>query len=446
MTKHLTWIAAAALVVTLGACTEHKIYRSDLSLCTSADPNDDWSNRCRTNALQTFETTGAGQETYSLGFIEFDDQGQLWNRKQMDEVVTAASGQSVDKDVLMIVFVHGWKHSASPGDSNITDFRRILRRVSAMESRYAADTGNPARTVFGVYLGWWGGSVTVLGVKELTFWDRKATAEKVGHGGVAEVLSRLELVRMTKNSKATSGNAGSRSRLVIVGHSFGGAVVYSSVAQLLEERFVLGPLASKGAVGNTRGFGDLVVLVNPAFEANLYTPLSDMSLQRATYFSTQKPVLAVLTSEADEATRKLFPIGRAFNTVFELHRSIDRYNPIIRQDETIDEKQSNTTAVGHYVPYRTHKLRAADGEAGVGTLTVDEELSIAGKVRDSWRDDRPGSRIPFFGSVLERTANSAGRNPYLVIQVDKALIPNHNDIYDPRITSFIRQLIFLFVD
>jgi len=90
MTKHLTWIAAAALVVTLGACTEHKIYRSDLSLCTSADPNDDWSNRCRTNALQTFETTGAGQETYSLGFIEFDDQGQLWNRKQMDELVLVA--------------------------------------------------------------------------------------------------------------------------------------------------------------------------------------------------------------------------------------------------------------------------------------------------------------------------------------------------------------------
>jgi len=70
MTRLPTWIALIAMVFALGACTEHKIYRSDLKLCTSADPNDDWSDRCRTNALQTFETAGAKQETYSLGFIE----------------------------------------------------------------------------------------------------------------------------------------------------------------------------------------------------------------------------------------------------------------------------------------------------------------------------------------------------------------------------------------
>jgi len=364
----------------------------------------------------------------------------------MDEVIKGAYGTSSEEDVLMIVFVHGWKHSASPGDSNITDFRRILRRVSAMESRYAADAKIPARKVFGVYLGWRGGSVTMPGIKELTFWDRKATAEKVGHGAVAEVLSRLELVRKTKNSPAMSPKGRARTRLVIVGHSFGGAVVYSSVAQLLEERFVLGEGASQGVVENTRGFGDLVVLINPAFEANLYTPLSDMSLERATYFQTQKPVLAVLTSEADEATRTLFPIGRAYNTVFELHRTVKRRNPVMRQDEFIDEKQSNTTTVGHFLPYRTHTLRASPTEAGVKVLSVVDELSIALKARDSWQNDKPGSRIPFFGSVLERTPSSAGRNPYLVIQVDKALIPDHNDIYDPRITSFIRQLIFLSVD
>jgi hypothetical protein len=51
--------------------------------------------------------------------------------------------------------------------------------------------------------------------------------------------------------------------------------------------------------------------------------------------------------------------------------------------------------------------------------------------------------IEFEGSVLERTPNSAGRNPYLVIRVDKQLIPDHNDIDDWRIASFVRQLILI---
>ena len=33
--------------------------------------------------------------------------------------------------------------------------------------------------------------------------------------------------------------------------------------------------------------------INPAFEAELFSSLSDMSLERATYFESQLPVLAV---------------------------------------------------------------------------------------------------------------------------------------------------------
>ena len=51
--------------------------------------------------------------------------------------------------------------------------------------------------------------------------------------------------------------------------------------------------------------------------------------------------------------------------------------------------------------------------------------------------------MPFDGSVLERLKTSSAWNPYLNIKVDRKLIPNHNDIYDPRMTNFLRQLIFL---
>jgi len=43
------------------------------------------------------------------------------------------------------------------------------------------------------------------------------------------------------------------------------------------------------------------------------------------------------------------------------------------------------------------------------------------EVSEHWGNDAPGSVIEFEGSVLERTPNSAGRNPYLVISVSEDL-------------------------
>lgn len=55
----------------------------------------------------------------------------------------------------------------------------------------------------------------------------------------------------------------------------------------------------------------------------------------------------------------------------------------------------------------------------------------------------PRSKIDIAGLTLERTDRSAGRNPYLVVRVDKQLIKDHNDIDDPRIIEFIKQLILI---
>ncbi len=213
-------------------------------------------------------------------------------------------------------------------------------------------SGAPPREVAGVYLGWRGGSVTVPLLENLTFWDRKNTAQKVGHGGVTEVLSRLELIKQDKES---TDPGHSRTRLVVVGHSFGGAVVSTALAQVLESRFVqtIGPA---GVQSDVAGFADLVVLINPAFEAMQFSPLSDMATERGTYFASQLPVVLELTSEADYATRYAFPAGRWLSTRFEKTRDRTRWNAVTRQQETIDESDANITAVGHFPPYRTHRL------------------------------------------------------------------------------------------
>ena len=184
-----------------------------------------------------------------------------------------------------------------------------------------------------------------------------------------------------------------------------------------------------------------MVLINPAFEALRYTPLSDMSTERGTYFPSQLPVLAILTSEADDATRLAFPAGRWLATLFEKEKRIARLNAVTGEMEVIKEGSANVTAVGHYSPYRTHRLEAA--ETSLDGASPRAAARLFSRVSTAWESDTPGSRIEFDGSVLRRAESSAGRNPYLVVQVDKDLIRDHNHLDDPRIISFIQQLVLI---
>jgi hypothetical protein len=372
----------------------------------------------------------------------------------MDGVLGKLWEMSSRQELLVVVFVHGWKHSASPGDGNITTFRQVLSGLSQAEKHIAGAVGQPARQVVGIYLGWRGGSMTVPYLNNLTFWDRKNTAQKVGHGGVTEVLSRLEDIKAVKDytvcKEQHSRGKGddipciSNTRLVVVGHSFGGAVVHTALAQILESRFVqtFGPPGQKSDV---RGFGNLVVLINPAFEANLFTPLSDMAVERGTYFKTQEPVLLVLTSEADGATKTAFPIGRWLSTFFEKSHDRERMNAVTNQTETIDEGSSNVRAVGHFKPYRTHRLypHTTFEKAEAKPQSVGKMIQLFVTTSDSWQNDHSGSKIILDDVVLERTMDSAGRNPYLVTYVDKRLIKDHNDIAQPSVVNFIKQMILI---
>ncbi len=426
-------VAAAALP----ACASFKQYRTDYGVCVSNELPP--PAECEAHALQQL-AVGDDSE-FLLGFIEFDDQGQLWDRKQMWAVIDRFAAELASRDLLMVVFVHGWKHSAQPYDGNIETFRAVLAGLANAEKQISEVTRQPQRRVGGVYLGWRGASITMPVVKELSFWNRKKIAQKVGKVGVTEVLDRFEQIRRVKDHVA--GGA-SRTRLIAVGHSFGGALVYSALANDLGSGFVhtTGP---DGTVSDVAGFGNLVVLINPAFEALLFAPLSDMSAERGTYFGSQLPVLAVLTSEADYATRYAFPMGRAFSTFLERERTITRFNAVTRTDETIDEEDANRKAVGHFEPYRTHLLYPT-GEATreqAPRLAAADSFARLQQFGESWVTDKPGSKIPFQNFMLERTIDSAGRNPYLVIYVDKQLIRDHNDIADWRVINFLKQLILL---
>src|SRR5262249_24305907 len=109
-------------------------------------------------------------------------------------------------------------------------------------------------------------------------------------------------------------------RMIIVGHSFGGLIVFNAISGSLIEGLTAegaGALNSSIELPAQPRFGDMVVLVNPAFEATRYTPLFRVATRRA-YPNYQAPLLVALSSTDDRANRVHFPWGRRLSTMFEL--------------------------------------------------------------------------------------------------------------------------------
>lgn len=412
-------LGAAAL---LTGCASNEIYRSLYESC-SVSPG----NTCDQNSLQLYNK-GTDNE-YTLGFVEIDDQGQMRDRRQMHALLDTLYRKAAEESILMTVLVHGWHHNARPGDPNIESFKDNLAKLSAIETRLSKKLGRPARKIAGVYIGWRGESIDVPPFNYLTFWDRKSTAQDVGHLGIAELLVKLEEIANVRNSLQPP----IRSRLVVIGHSFGGAVVYGATSQILASRFV-DSQEGKSFTDTAKGFGDLVVLLNPAFEALQYAPFYDLSQSRCSYFPEQVPRLAILTSEADGATGTLFPLGRIFSTLFEKHNDLVRTE--CKHTLELDEGEADRNTVGHYLPLISHTLTPINDGEGMRTATYENMKNI-------WSTQTPGGSTKFGTTVLTHLSKTNPQNPYLNIRVDKEIITGHNDVFNEKVMEFIRLLIVL---
>ena len=64
-------------------------------------------------------------------------------------------------------------------------------------------------------------------IADATFWTRQAAGQRVATGSVRELFGRLRHYRNRQQKR------GGNPLLVIVGHSFGGMIVFSALAQSL---------------------------------------------------------------------------------------------------------------------------------------------------------------------------------------------------------------------
>ncbi len=421
MTWYLGFLILGSVMV---GCTDHSLYRTEIVQPPEYAPEKP------EHAEQV--DIEKGTNGYLLGFAEFDDQGAFWARDQVldkpDNLLTRLEEGIANEDMLLVVFVHGWKNNASYSNGNVKTFRKVLEQLQEDE---IANTGfAEPRRVVGIYVGWRGLSLYGWVLNQLTFWDRKNTAEKVGHGAVTDLLRHIELLRSKRETDHPND------RLITVGHSFGGAIVHSALSQIITDRFIEAKLDTRDF--SPRPFGDLVLLFNPAFEAQRYETLHEIDKSQHPRYHDQLPILAILTSETDQATKIAFPIGRWFSTFWEEYKDDD-------------ENTRNRSAIGHYDPYKTHRLFLTSPQEPVAQNdlpSIGEMRSMLDSVRQGWKarsSSTPcGWKQEFGQTTLEHLCQNFEtpvNSPYLVIAVDEAVMDGHNDIANPTLIEFVREFV-----
>jgi pimeloyl-ACP methyl ester carboxylesterase len=455
-----------AILAALAGCTFSVPYRNgnyiadasceksygdyDATLVSDSEPIDiDESDRCWNHSRER-------HRDYDLLFVEFDDQGWVQGAAEQSVPVGPdhlsklyATIEEIHKGVTangehlrLVLFVHGWQHNAQANDSNVHSFRKLLREISVLE--------NNTRVV-GIYIGWRGKSLTIPYVNNVTFWERKNTAERVAQGGVQELLRWLDLLRDTGVNKNGERNVG----MLTIGHSFGGLITFEALSgELLRNSVRFKRNEAKPKDPFMSRVGDLVVIVNPAFEGARYESLRSASRRLPKMERNQLPVVIVATSESDCATRVAFPLARGLNTVFE--------------STTGEEWWATVAAVGHNARYITHELSRCEsndaacqkacgtptGPTGVGAPNKFEtEVSrdyahmseIAKKGFDAGKP-KPSRQYLCGGLDLRWTEQAyPDHNPFWVVRTTKDIMKDHGDIFNPAMVAFVRQMYIGFI-
>jgi hypothetical protein len=212
-----------------------------------------------------------------------------------------------------------------------------------------------------------------------------------------------------------------------------------------------------------RSLGDLVILLNPAFEASLYNNLIALaSAHEITYPPNQPPVMAILTSKSDWATGLAFPAGRFLATRFEKTRpskgagEIWLYN--LGKKETASESSAILRTIGHDDEYINYDLNYTTNIEVINGHSKPEDVLKANNVTaDSTKLSsyvftnmftNTLGKTNYYACVLQpRTngvyhfADSKPGNPFLNVAVDPQIMDGHSDIGNSNLIRFVQDFI-----
>jgi hypothetical protein len=448
---------------------------------------------------------------YDLFYAEFDDSGDATDLVAGRNVTYPKSELHLIKEQLqrklaeaqedgsglnIVVFTHGWHGTASAFDDYSIEFKGMLEDIADEEQRTnarrtAQNTAAvpPSRRTIGIEVAWRGDSFLnpaipgISGSKNFAnVWDRKITASVIASGSVHELFAFLNEFYREHSCEAYGSARGPATtvqelhacdsvHMLTIGHSFGALIDMRAITGRIESGLNV-PRGSR-----VYGFGDLSVLLNPAFEGVGYRGVFDDAVNRAYNDLTslkdphpyldaatrptpcqslalgspgtilkklpsapaaaqagsdnlpggdpagpweQIPTVVILQSQGDTATGKFFPPEQAIATMF-------------RQTLSPAERIDKNTAVGWIDAFRTHQL---DYNAD---LTKDRCVT---------KDSAPASFCPFIDErnptkhylQLTGIADSSvvpDFMPLWSVMVNKQIMAEHDDFWNPQIVRLI---------
>ncbi|HJR50668.1 MAG TPA: hypothetical protein VJ794_06145, partial [Gemmatimonadales bacterium] len=281
-------------------------------------------------------------------------------------------------------------------------------------------------------------------------------SEEIGRGSLVEFLTRLE--------QAVKPSPESPNKLMLVGHSFGASVVFNSIGPILMERFLLdtarlaseraAPGHSQSKEGLVSGYGDVVVLVNPAIEATRIMPFYSMlneytRKQRDLLAPGQPPRLVILSSEGDFATRKTFPAARVFSTLLESYQERSLVTPYGTTIE-LNQRRLDWQTMANVETLQTHwPLEETQKWTGTCPPNDPDWLSRAIEARRAEQREKGEEQTGagwwrvFGGSTIAvaHRGVTTPSNPLWIMAVGTNLIADHSSISNPVMICFLDELL-----
>lgn len=326
--------------------------------------------------------------------IRLTDDGEFANRCDLTDVLYEIRNYKGPE--LIVWYIHGWKHNANPDDSDFKQFTALVKELDEQQHHLNEDD---RRHVVGIFIGW-DGAVGPALLRNLTFWNRKRAADRISQSAVVtKIIAAAKYARRQVDADVTA-----RDVTLMIGHSFGARILYTATSQVLIDEVQRNhPGFKQGSYGLMEGPADLILLLNPAFEASLFTAMHTIRRPNKNWWERvspqQQPLVVAISSENDMATSWAFPLGQrlAFAT-----------------------RERQRLTLGNYMPFVTHTLK--------GLTIVDDQVVD----NDYWYD-----RFDAAGLQLLRTAERQPGNPFIVARTTPEIVDGHNGIWGNALREWL---------
>lgn len=372
-----------------------------LCSCTHLTPLHQNSVASPHNSL----SSGSG---YDLAFIEFGEQGSYQDSSQLQNAIDLI--QRTTKP-LVITYVHGWHNNAGSADvGRFCEWLSALSRTQLIRSSRFH--------IVGIYLGWRGELTTTPVVRQLTFYSRKAAAERL-----ASNFDCYDAIAAVSEA-ARKFHPSDGQYTVLIGHSFGGLVVERAVAHAINAEM-------HGHAASDRSLpADLILTVNPASDSILARQMMAALYMRPT--ENTRPFLVSLTSTTDDATGKLFPIGTSLASTTKAFNEV----PVPGATGKQSERRFYTSTPGHnafLINHETEKLPTIKAPSGLSAIQMNLSRNLTGNV---FTTDGPSGTLERWRFKQITSVDV----PYWDVKVDPTIIKDHGDIWNPRAQAMMAAI------